>query len=81
MTDKAPLALITGGMRRVGAAIAKRLALAGYDLALSSHVDGGPEPELAATLHAQSTNWHGFCSSTMPRFSGRMIGRKWMRTR
>jgi pteridine reductase len=60
MTDKAPLALITGGMRRVGAAIAKRLALAGYDLALSSHVDGGPEPELAATLHAQSTNWHGF---------------------
>ena len=60
MSGPAPLALITGGMRRVGAAIAKRLAMAGYDLALSSHVNGAPEAELAATLQAQSTNWCGF---------------------
>ncbi len=60
MSGPAPLALITGGMRRVGAAIAKRLAYAGYDLALSSHVNGAPEAELSATLNAQSTNWRGF---------------------
>ncbi len=60
MSGPAPLALITGGMRRVGAAIAQRLANAGYDLALSSHTDGAPEDELAATLHAQSSNWRGF---------------------
>ena len=31
-----PLALITGGMRRLGAAIAMKLADEGYDLALSN---------------------------------------------
>ncbi len=60
MNERAPLALITGGMRRVGAAIAMRLAKAGYTLALSSHADTDPEPELAAVLLAQGTKWHGF---------------------
>jgi pteridine reductase len=60
MSQAAPLALVTGGMRRVGAAIAMRLARAGYDLALSSHADTDPEPDLAAVLSEHGTNWHPF---------------------
>lgn len=55
MSGARPLALVTGGMRRLGAAIARRLADAGYDLALSSHVDGRPEIEFGADI-----NWHCF---------------------
>ncbi len=55
-----PLALITGGMRRLGAAIAARLAEAGYDLALSSHGDGVPEDALAKTLETHATTWTHF---------------------
>lgn len=60
MNGQRPLALVTGGMRRLGAAIAARLAEAGYNLALSSHAEGGPEPALTETLTATGTNWHGF---------------------
>lgn len=45
-----PLALVTGGVRRLGAVIAASLAAAGYDLALSSHGDSAVEPELAASV-------------------------------
>lgn len=40
------LALVTGGLRRLGAVIAGRLAAAGYDLALASHGSGQPEADL-----------------------------------
>ena len=52
----APLALVTGGCRRLGAAIAARLARAGYVLALHGHQDATPEPALAEVLG----EWRGF---------------------
>jgi pteridine reductase len=55
-----PLALVTGGMRRLGAVIAARLAHAGYALALSSHGDGAPDDALAGALAANSTEWKHF---------------------
>jgi pteridine reductase len=45
-----PLALVTGGVRRLGAAIAARLADAGYDLALTSHGEGLLEAGLAEAI-------------------------------
>ena len=53
--NPAPLALVTGGFRRVGAAIAMELARAGYALALHGRSDLTPEPELAETLAKQQT--------------------------
>lgn len=47
-----PLALITGGCRRLGAHIAMRLAAAGYDLALHAGHDPELEPWLADALRA-----------------------------
>jgi pteridine reductase len=57
-----PLALVTGGMRRLGAIIAARLAEAGYDLALSSHKDGQPDPVLAEALESAGSQWHHFAA-------------------
>ncbi len=53
-----PLALVTGGCRRLGAAIAARLAGAGYALALHGHHDAEPEAALAATIGG--VEWRGF---------------------
>lgn len=50
------LALVTGGYRRIGAAIAAALAQDGWTLALHSHHAAEPEPALAATL----ADWRGF---------------------
>lgn len=44
------LALVTGGLHRVGAAIAARLAAGGYDLALHAHRPGEPDPALAEAI-------------------------------
>jgi len=46
------LALVTGGLHRVGAAVAARLAAAGYDLALHAHRAGEPDPALAQAISA-----------------------------
>jgi NAD(P)-dependent dehydrogenase (short-subunit alcohol dehydrogenase family) len=55
-----PLALVTGGMRRLSAVIAAQLADAGYDLALTSHGDGTPDAELATALERNAANWTHF---------------------
>lgn len=55
------LALVTGGLHRVGAAIGARLAEQGYDLALHAHRAGEPDSELAAALAA-----HGRESAVFP---------------
>jgi pteridine reductase len=57
-----PLALVTGGMRRLGAVIAARLADAGYDLALTSHGDGRAVAELAAALERNGSDWKHFAA-------------------
>ena len=57
-----PLALITGGVRRLGAVIAAKLAGAGYDLALTSHGDGQPDPALAQAIEASAVQWHHFAA-------------------
>lgn len=54
------LALVTAGMRRIGAAIAARLADDGWALALHSHRAEAPEPELAAILAQDRCRWRGF---------------------
>jgi pteridine reductase len=55
-----PLALVTGGVRRLGAVIAARLAQAGYDLALTSHGDAVLDEGLKAAIISDETNWQHF---------------------
>lgn len=54
------LAIVTGGTKRVGAAIAARLAEDGYRLALTSHSGSAPEEALAKVLEREGTDWHLF---------------------
>jgi NAD(P)-dependent dehydrogenase (short-subunit alcohol dehydrogenase family) len=56
----ARLALVTGGCRRLGAAISLTLAQAGYDLALHGHNNAEPEPWLATALSEGNAAWRGF---------------------
>ncbi|MEJ6594179.1 SDR family oxidoreductase [Parasphingorhabdus sp.] len=56
----APLALVTGGVKRVGALIAARLADAGYALALHGNTDVIPEDRLAEKLTETGCDWSGF---------------------
>ncbi|MEQ1510062.1 MAG: SDR family oxidoreductase [Sphingopyxis sp.] len=60
--DPRPLALVTGGMHRIGAAIAARLADAGYDLALHCRTHNQPDAALAAAIDHNGTAWQGFCA-------------------
>lgn len=54
------IALITGGFRRIGAAIAARLARDGWVLALHGAHSLVPEDALAAALSQTKARWHGF---------------------
>ena len=54
------LAVVTGGTKRVGAAIAARLAGEGYALALTSHSGSAPDAALAEVLERESTDRHVF---------------------
>jgi NAD(P)-dependent dehydrogenase (short-subunit alcohol dehydrogenase family) len=56
----APLALVTGGKRRLGAEIASRLAKAGYALALVSHLDKQPDPALLTVMKENASEWRAF---------------------
>lgn len=54
------LALVTGGLHRVGAVIAARLAEAGWTLALHGRTPGAPDPALAAVLARAGMRWQAF---------------------
>ncbi len=54
------VALVTGGTKRLGAAIAARLAGAGHDLALHSHSSTQPDPALQAAIEAAGVRYHVF---------------------
>ena len=56
------LALVTGGCRRLGAAIAAALAERGYALALHASHDPEPDKALAASLDRAGADWHGFAA-------------------
>ena len=52
MADSAPVALVTGSARRIGAAIARRLHAAGYDLALHYRDSANDAQALADELES-----------------------------
>jgi NAD(P)-dependent dehydrogenase (short-subunit alcohol dehydrogenase family) len=56
----APLALVTGGHRRLGAQIAAALAGAGYRIAIHGSHDAEPDADLAEVLRAGGRDWQGF---------------------
>lgn len=56
----APLALITGGCRRVGGVISGHLAKAGYRLALHGNSNAIPDAELQTKLDQTGVHWQGF---------------------
>lgn len=58
--EAAKLAVVTGGTKRVGAAIAARLATQGYSLALTSHSGSQPEEALAKIMERENTDWQLF---------------------
>jgi len=60
MSSPSPLALVTGGHRRLGAHIAAALARAGYRIAIHGSHDAEPDDALAEALEAAGSDWHGF---------------------
>ncbi len=54
------LALVTGGHRRLGAAISARLATEGWVLAIHGAHDAEPDEDLANRLKLAGTRWQGF---------------------
>jgi pteridine reductase len=52
MSDSAKVAMVTGGARRIGAAIVRRLHAAGYRVAIHAHAAGPELDALSAELEA-----------------------------
>ncbi|WOK36030.1 SDR family oxidoreductase [Sphingomonas sp. C3-2] len=70
------LALVTGGCHRVGAAIAARLAGAGWALALHGRTSSEPDAWLRAELDRLGAVWHGFAADLSDAAAvGTLIGR------
>ena len=71
-----PLALVTGGWRRIGAAIATALAADGWDLALHAHHRGRFDPALAAQLAQAGATVHGIAGDLIDPGAPEMIVRE-----
>lgn len=70
----APLALVTGSYRRLGARIAQGLAARGYVLALHGRHDGVLDPDLERALEAGDAIWHGFTADlSVPEAAGKLM--------
>ena len=71
-----PLALVTGGWRRIGAAIAEALAADGWDLALHAHHRDGFDPALADRLRQGGATVHGIAGDLIEPDAPDMIVRE-----
>jgi NAD(P)-dependent dehydrogenase (short-subunit alcohol dehydrogenase family) len=71
-----PLALVTGGWRRIGAGIATALAADGWDLALHAHHRDGFEPRLAAQLEHSGATVHGIAGDLIEPGAPEMVLRE-----
>lgn len=60
VTTSLPLALVTGGHRRLGGRIGAALARAGYSLAIHGSHDAEPDAFLASALAETGVSSHGF---------------------
>lgn len=58
MTPARPLAVITGGWRRIGAAVARAFAGAGHDLVLHAHHPHSFDPDVVAQMAALGAKVH-----------------------
>ena len=83
MNGAGRLALVTGGCRRLGAAIAGRLAAGGWSLALHARTDPTPDATLLDVLATQGTGWRGVAADLSDgQAASRLVGEveaKWGR--